>query len=89
MKVIYKYPISLKAKTELYLPVGFKYIDIQAQDNKLVLWVAVDEDEKNSELVTLYTYGTGEPIEDESTIKTHLRTVRNGRFVWHIFGDLK
>lgn len=90
MKVIYKYPISLRrVKTEILLPSGFKYLDIQVQDGKLVLWALVDRDVESSQIVTLYTHGTGIPVEDESTVKTYLKTVRDGRFVWHIFGDLK
>lgn len=89
MKVIYKFGLGLKQRQEMLLPTGFKYLDIQSQDGKLMLWALVDENPASQQLVTIHVYATGEMIEDESTLSTYLKTVKCGSYVWHIFGGLK
>jgi hypothetical protein len=88
MKTIYKYPVKVVGEQEMFLPVGFRVLKIDVQDNNLFLWALVRPlgypSVQGTEKLKIRMYGTGHDIKND---EGYLDTVLLNGFVWHIFTD--
>jgi hypothetical protein len=81
MKVIYKYYVEV-GYNALSLPKDSVIVHFGSQNNKLTIWVLLDEDNP-LEYYELHIVGTGWlRIQDGWK---YLGTVQQGEFVWHAF----
>jgi len=85
MQIIYKYPLCVRmgGKSEVYLPKGAKFLDVQLQDDIPTLWALIDTD-ADYEFVKLLTIGTGIYLPREPTGE-YIATYQDGGLVWHVF----
>jgi hypothetical protein len=83
MKTIWKYTVS-GAVTEVLMPADAQILSIQMQEARICMWALVDP-ERPKVSRTFRTRGTGWVIGSDETLGTHLGTVIDGPFVWHIF----
>ena len=81
MKVIYKYQVEV-GYNALNLPKDSVVVHFGNQDNKLCVWVLLDEDNP-LELYEVHIVGTGWLRVQEDW--KFLGTVQQGSFVWHAF----
>ena len=80
---IFKYEMPDAGKTkEVYLPKDAQVLSVQAQDQKIYLWAAVEESNA-AELRRFRTVGTGWDLPSGSI--EHLGTVQQSIFVWHVW----
>lgn len=81
--VIYKYPMSQET-TYIPMPKGAQILDVQMQHGVPTIWALVHE---TAELETrnFQTVGTGQSLSDNMKDYSHIGTVQDGSFVWHIF----
>lgn len=82
--IIYKYPINFPGYTTIKGHF-IQILDAQIQNNKLVVWAIVDNDEPEIE-ITFIVLGTGWNIPLDEYWQ-YFRTVQtdNGDYIWHIF----
>lgn len=83
-KSIYKYPLPIEDRPELWMPRGARVLSIQEQHGKLYVWAEIDEDAPREER-RFYVFGTGHrvgggPMRFLATVQ-----MAGGRFVWHIY----
>lgn len=85
MYSIYKYNLDLTERQTLNLPKGRKFLDVQVQNGKIVIWLLVDP---NAELIgqQFRIIGTGQRLNSIPTGQ-YLGTVQLDSFVWHLFED--
>lgn len=88
-KVIHKYFLKFERKAgvgicSLDLPVGTDILKIGQQKNNPCIWVAVDPDQKEIQVIELEMYNTGATIEG---YREHIGTVEffEGDEVYHFF----
>lgn len=81
---IYKYPVSKGGVTELEMPKGATFLDVQVQRGEIVLWFAVDPERRTTRRLVM-VYNTGAHLNDE--VSGYLGTVQllEGDLVKHIF----
>jgi hypothetical protein len=83
MKVIWKFPIAIKqSPIEIILPVIFKMLTVQKQDQQFMLWAEV-EIEMYQEPIQVYVIGTGQVLPPWPVI--YIGTVQDGGYVWHFY----
>ncbi len=67
--------------TDFEMPYGAKVIDAQIQGADICLWAICDpEEQKQTRRFAIV--GTGHRL---PSFSTHVATVQDGQFVWHIF----
>ena len=82
--IIYKYELSL-GLTSLRFPLDAEVLSAQMQDGKLCIWVKQPEPVIATRVLQQRTFlvvGTGRSLKG---IFTHIDTVQDGSFVWHVF----
>lgn len=82
MRTVYKYRVPVGV-SKLSLPSGSKCIHIDAQVDKIVMWVEVTIDAITTDW-TLLIIGTGQQLPEDVEYE-HLGTVMMGMFVWHVY----
>lgn len=82
MKTIYKYPLLIGIN-HLQLPY-IKVLDVIIQDSLPVLYALVDTENQNKKLKVIIL-GTRWELEDNITDGEFLRTITDGKYVWHVF----
>lgn len=88
MKRIFKYPLEIKDRQEIKLPIGFEILCVQNQQEMPYVWYLVDSHEDNTEACTIEIFGTGHEIyEDMGTERKYISTfqMRSGSLVFHAF----
>lgn len=83
-KIIYKYQID---RDLLELPIGYKILSIQLQNNKMTLWAEIDPLEENLVEVNLIFIGTG--VNFDNSDKEYVTTIQEGNLVWHCYKIIK
>mgnify|MGYP007100133200 CR=1 FL=1 len=82
MRIIYK----VKVMNLVFLPPSAEILDIGVQDGEIVLWYSFDPEEEHSEHHYFSVVGTGWDVpSDSGKFWTHMKTVQNGAYVWHIY----
>jgi hypothetical protein len=66
--IIYKYPMPVQEKIEIYLPVGAKIIRVSDVDGLFFLWAVVNPDVVETEIRHIEFYKTGQPIENYESL---------------------
>ena len=85
MNKIFKYELYL-GSTALYMPANAKFLSIQLQAGKFMLWALVNPSNKEVRRV-VYSFGTGKEIPEPQEL-AYIATVQQGIFVWHFFEKL-
>lgn len=80
---IWKYAIDRVDVRWLEMPIGARIIHVGMQNEQITLWAIVDP-KADCEKRAIRVVGTGNPFPDASEC-THLGTVFDGPFVWHVF----
>lgn len=83
MRAVFKYVIDLPV-TELTLPIGFKVLTVQGQNNQVCIWGEVDKDAP-TEKVVFEIYGAGHDIPDSGRKYIGTAQVHEGALVWHVY----
>jgi hypothetical protein len=83
-KVIWKFAVPLSYATEMEMPSGAEILHVGLQKDEIFLWAKVDP---NAEKVKreFMVEGTGQPPNRRLHDATHLGTVSQDVFVWHVF----
>lgn len=81
MKRIWKYPLKLTPMQVIDVPTPCKVLSAQIQNGEICLWII----HEGGDLVQLdiYIVGTGHVVSPEA--ESHLGTIQQDGFVWHIF----
>lgn len=82
-RVVWKYELEL-AGNEFFIPASRSFLTVGVQENRIVLWVAVDPDTPDSR-VRFWVTGTGSAIPDWAY--HYVGTVQVEGWVWHTFAD--
>lgn len=87
IKTIYKYELSICDIQDLYLPINYKILAVQTQEEKPVLYCLVDKEVKQKDRVTFEIFGTGHNIDFSNDNKEYIGTfqLRKGQIVFHLF----
>lgn len=83
MITIHKFTLEITDEQTIAVHCPKEFLVVQLQDNKLCMWVMVD-DSKPKEDFVFRVIGTGHPIPDYKKL-THFATVQHGPLVWHVF----
>lgn len=89
MKTIWKYPIGYSGQTfRIPLAQGwsFSFFHVAKIGFGLYLWCVVDTDRNDMFKVTVRIIGTGESIPSENL--THVATIFDDGYVWHVFVEV-
>lgn len=88
---VFKYPLAqapLGQRIEVSMPFNAEILHVGMQDKVVTLWAMVDPQERCG---TRYfsIFGTGQEIQSYTETKyTHLGTVFDREYVWHIFEEV-
>lgn len=89
---IWKFPLEIKDRQEIRMPIGARILSVQLQNETMTLWAWVNPDAYH-ETRAFVIVGTGNEMWDR--VKTYIGTVQthHGALVWHVFegitaGDL-
>jgi hypothetical protein len=83
-KTIYKFPLPIEDRPELWMPRGARVLSVQEQHGKLCLWAEIEEGAPPEER-KFYIFGTGHrviggPMRFLATVQ-----MSGGKLVWHIY----
>ena len=82
MKTIYKYPLEFDKVQQIELPIDYEMLSAQVQNEKICLWAKVSSTLHKVKR-SIYIYGTGTEIQEDNL--SHIGTVQDGIYVWHVF----
>lgn len=77
---IFKYKLEIQDEQILNLPINWKCLDIQVQNDAIYMWAMIAEDVACRDY-KISCVGTGQ----ETFLTDYLGTVQLGSFVWHFF----
>jgi hypothetical protein len=83
---IYRYPIQITDYQELKLPVDSKILTVDVVRGEPSIYALVDP-HACTERISVYIYGTGNPIGDTILNQKYIGTIQThqGMCVWHVF----
>ncbi|MCI2145820.1 MAG: hypothetical protein LKK08_06190 [Bacteroidales bacterium] len=86
MKTIYKYKIEVEDMQTIILPKNAQILTVQMQNGNPYIWALIDNDEEETEAVTIGVYGTGNPIDNNYTL-SYIGTFQmyDSKLVFHVF----
>lgn len=87
MRTIHKYDLPVNDSVVLQLPEGCEILNVLKQSGPsgiVQLWAIVDT-EAPQVPHKFIVRGTGHPLPLECAKATHIATVMDGPFVWHVF----
>jgi hypothetical protein len=84
MERIFKYGLETIDEQTLDLPRSAIFISVAAQEDHLVLYALIDDEEKETRSCIIRIVGTGMAIPDLAKCEFQ-GTVPLNKFVWHIF----
>lgn len=84
MQTIYKYPLEMKDRQVLSLPLGFEILHITPQAGYVMLWAKVDTevDEQDVEFITAFT---GHPLPSDAGQHISTYILQGEGLVFHVF----
>ena len=85
MNKIFKYELYL-GSTALYMPANAKFLSIQLQAGKFMLWALVNSSNEQVRRV-VYSFATGEEIPEPQGL-AYIATVQQDIYVRHFFEKL-
>lgn len=89
MKQIRKFPIGLKVKSQIEMPIGSKILCVQTQKGDPCIWAEVTNLNKghlNKETRTFLTFGTGHDMpEDKHLHYIGTYQLYKGDEIYHVF----
>jgi len=90
MKRIFKYPLVVQGITTIEMPKGARVLAVQPQYNKLQVWALINDSEKELEVHSFYTFGTGKEVTVDLDKCTYIGTYQllDGAFVGHLYESI-
>ncbi len=91
MQSIYKYPLEIVGKQQIYLPAGAEVLSVDNQNGTLCLWALVSP-EKDRTPYDITIIGTGKELSDEAVAGLRAQnfygtaSMAGGQLIWHVFG---
>lgn len=88
MKVVHKYPLDLGELRRHQMPVGASLLCVKSQQDEIVLYALVDQEETQTEERKFRIAGTGHNlgVENIATLRYIGTVLTYGeRLVWHVF----
>ena len=85
MKTIWKYTLETADEQMIDVPIGAKILCVQSQHDQPRLWIEVNSEETEKEVRTIYTYGTGHKISNDTGSYIGTYQLRQGTLVFHCF----
>ncbi len=83
--VIFKTPLDLVGLNVMRLPKSTRFLTAQYQKGVLCLWYMFDRLDCEPREFKIAIIGTGNPVGMQSDELSHIATVQNSQFVWHVF----
>lgn len=85
MKAVWKWPLNVVDKQDIFMPAGAEMLTVQVQDGKPCLWAMVDPSLPKERRV-LCTAGTGHAIQEETGLDyVGTYQLEDGALVFHVF----
>lgn len=85
MRTVHKYQIDLGETVLDGLPFGSEVLAVQAQRDRIQIWMRVDLSTEETEERTFYAVGTGDALPDVNLDYKGTVQLLEGVFVWHVF----
>ena len=82
---IWKYELGGPGLELVMMPRVHQILDVQAQNDRIVLWALVDDTAEPKAEVWLETIGTGWVVPIDVKAEGYIGTVQAGVYVWHVF----
>lgn len=82
---IYKYPLEVTDRQEVFMPMGATLLTAQMQHGILQLWSLVDENEQAETARKIAIFGTGNPMPDDPSAYLATFQMSGGALVFHVF----
>jgi hypothetical protein len=86
---IYKYPLQTEEVQKVFIKGFVKFLCVQTQQNKPMIWCVVDDKYLNDVEITIVTVGTGHELNVEPNMYVGTYQLFNGGLVFHVFADYK
>lgn len=89
MRVIWKFPLEIRQHQTVNIPEGWKFLAVQEQNGKPVIWAEVNPDapQRSWHILQLET-GEKHPIADHTylgTVQLRAPNLPGGTYVVHVF----
>ncbi|TGE05574.1 DUF7352 domain-containing protein [Hymenobacter fodinae] len=84
-RTIHKYPLKPSGEQPLPLPRGSRVLSAVEQNNSIVVYAEVDDQQQETETHTLYVYGTGHVLDHNGGAAKFIDTVKVGPYVFHVY----
>lgn len=85
-QTIWKYEIYTNGENNIALPAGSKVLSVKNQNEQIVMYALVDEDERRRTLTKVKVFGTGQQILDvEGYDYLDTVSIYNGSLMFHVF----
>jgi hypothetical protein len=87
MRTIYKYQLAVQDAQTVVMPPSAVLLTVQVQYDIPWLWALVDPKNPPSELRTLLTCGTGQPVPNKAGRYLGTYQLYSGEAVFHVFEE--
>jgi len=84
IRQVWKYPLENPVQTDLMVPVGGEFLDVQMQGGIPCIWMLVDPEQKKVERQFLIV-GTGHTVDTEGMMYRGTFQMENLGLVFHLF----
>ncbi len=85
MKRIYKYKLARLDSQSILLPVGAEILGAAFQGAQLVLWAAIDTEEKRFDYRQIFIFATGQDMKERIADLKLIERVHLKEYVFHVF----
>lgn len=84
---VFKYKLAIEDHQKLTLPVHSTILSVINQNEEVVLYAKVNDEQKNTSDIDIYIHGTGHEVAKEADLFLGTVALRNGVFILHVFAD--
>lgn len=84
---VYKYELSSDSEQVIDLPIKSKILSVVNQHEKIVLYVSVNDSEKETRPIRVYLCGTGQNIPPRADVFLGTVSLQHGNVMIHVFLD--
>jgi len=83
--VIWKYSLGPTPNHTLSMPKGAEVIQADIQHGEFFIWAIIPDTEAEKENRFFLIAATGGPEDSRTTKESHISTIMDGDYVWHVF----
>lgn len=84
---VFKYKLAIEDHQKLTLPSRCTILSVINQNEEVVLYAKVNDEEKNTSDIDIYIHGTGHEVEREADLFLGTVALRNDALILHVFAD--